>query len=84
MRPIPAEHLFREHDAGGIDDPAQGAELRGGLQSLAHTRFVGHVDTDESRVRAKLGLELRAAGFVDVRDDDPGALSDEHARGRFA
>ena len=84
VRSVLAEHLFREHDAGGIDDAAQRAELRRHLQSAANARFVGHVDARESRAAAELRHEPRAGRLVDVGDHHARARFDEHPRRRFA
>ncbi len=79
-----AEHFFREHDAGRIDDPAERAELRHNLQPAAHARLVGYVDARESRAAAELGHEPRTRRFVDIGNRHARARLDEHPRRRFA
>ena len=52
VRPVPAEHLFRQHDAGGVDDPAQRARALTAAPTRGATLYSSVTSTRTNRAFA--------------------------------
>ena len=86
MRAVPAEHLRRRADAGGIDDAVQPAE-RGHARDRPRPCTCSSLVTSacaKRRVRAERLLGGLARLGIDVEQDDVAAGARDGFRGRAA